>query len=397
MKKYSSIRLEITSHCNLECKYCHNSEYSNRTDDLTTNEILNLIRNLKKIFPINKILLTGGEPLLNPDIFIIISEISKLGIKADMVTNGTFLTDENIKKLEEVGLKRIRISIDEVSEKSKIRLKTNPIKIWDIAEKIAKTTKIEVCIHTVCTHLNISQLFDVYLKTLEIGAKRWRVFEVGYQGGTITNKEKFNFDIYYDQLIEYTKQILKHYIFNDLSERLDIEINNIFRTVMLEYKCKGEQIKIDEVLDIRKRLSPCDYVTEHQLSIRSNGIGTLCQYFHNAIFDFKKYDFNIENVLNNKNDVVEEQLIMQDLEYCFNCKYCLVCNSGCRSRASFLTGDIKFPDPVACYIVRRIHDELIPLLPFDTQNVYNSFINLKGLEPKFNRNDLINILRNKGY
>ena len=36
MRNYSSIRLEVTSQCNLKCEYCHNSEYSNRKDDMTT-------------------------------------------------------------------------------------------------------------------------------------------------------------------------------------------------------------------------------------------------------------------------------------------------------------------------------------------------------------------------
>ena len=56
MRKYSSIRLEVTSHCNLQCEYCHNSEYSNRNDDMSTEEILKLIRNLKQQYPINKII-----------------------------------------------------------------------------------------------------------------------------------------------------------------------------------------------------------------------------------------------------------------------------------------------------------------------------------------------------
>ena len=100
MRNYSSIRLEVTSQCNLKCEYCHNSEYSNRKDDMTTEEILQLIRNIKQRYPINKILLTGGEPLVNKDICRIIEQISKLGIKADLVSNGTLLTADLVRKLE---------------------------------------------------------------------------------------------------------------------------------------------------------------------------------------------------------------------------------------------------------------------------------------------------------
>lgn len=397
MKEYSSIRLEVTSHCNLKCQYCHNSKYSNRKDDMTTDEILLLIRNVKRQYPINKILLTGGEPLVNNDIFKIIEQVSALGIKADMVTNATLLTEEVIKKLEKSGLKRIRISIDEIGEKSSLRSTENPNEIWNIAKIISSISNIEVCIHTVCSPANVKDLFGVYLKTLQIGAKRWRVFDLGYQGGITENKSEFSFDTYYDSLIESTKKILNHYLANGLKETLDIEINNIFRTIMLGMKYEEGKIDISKALELRLANSPCDYVRDHQLSIRSNGVATLCQYFHNTIFDFKRNNFDIKETILRQNSVIENEVLMQELEHCSNCKYCLVCNSGCRSRAIFLTGNIKDADPGACYLLPRIHKEIIPLLPEETQKVYNSFINLNALEPKYKRIDLIRALKEKGY
>ena len=155
MGNYSSVRLEVTSKCNLKCEYCHNSEYSNRKDDMTTEELLRLIRNIKQQYPINKILLTGGEPLANKDICKIIEQISELGIKADLVSNGTLLTEEMIRKLETSGLKRIRLSIDELGEVSGLRSTANPNKIWNIARMITEISNIEVCIHTVCSPTNV--------------------------------------------------------------------------------------------------------------------------------------------------------------------------------------------------------------------------------------------------
>ena len=397
MREYSSIRLEVTSHCNLRCEYCHNSEYSNRTDDMSTEQILQLIRSIKQKYPINKILLTGGEPLVNKDICVILKQISDLGIKADMVTNATLLTEDTVKALESAGLKRIRLSVDEVGETSSLRSTANPNAIWDIARMIRRISNIEVCIHTVCSPSNVQNLFDVYLKTLEVGAKRWRVFDLGYQGGITEHKEKFSFDTYYDYLIESTKKILSHYLKNSLQNILDIEINNIFRTMMLSMKYEEGKVDIQKALDARLISSPCDYVADHQLSIRSNGVATLCQYFHNTIFDFSKNNFDAEKTILHQKQVVENELLMQELEHCSKCKYCLVCNSGCRARADFLTGDIKDSDPGACYLLPRIHKEIIPLLPHETQKVYNSFINPNGIEPKYNREDLIRFLQRKGY
>lgn len=396
-RNYSSIRLEITSHCNLKCEYCHNSEYSNRKDDMSTQEIKQLICNLKERYPINKILLTGGEPLVNKDICEIISLITSLGIKTDMVTNGTLLTNELVKKLEKSGLKRIRFSIDETGDVSELRDISNPKELWKKAEMTSKESDIEVCIHTVCSPNNVNNLYDVYLKTLEVGAKRWRVFDLGYQGGITENKNKFSFDSYYDSLIKSTKKILSHYLKNKLYNVLDIEINNIFRTIMLNVRYEDAVTDIETALAAREMLSPCDYVADHQITVRSNGIATLCQYFHNAIFDFKGNGLNVEKALSHRKDVIENKLLMQDLKHCSKCKYCLFCNSGCRSRAQFLTGDITDADPGACYLLPRVHKEIIPLLPEETQKVYESFINNNGIDPKYTEVELKKFLQEKGY
>ena len=396
-KKYSSIRLEVTSHCNMKCEYCHNSKYNNGKDDMTTQEIMQLILDLKERYPINKILLTGGEPLVNKDVCQIISLITRLGIKPDMVTNGTLLTRELVNKLEESGLKRIRLSIDEIGGVSKLRDTTNPNELWKKAEMISNESNIEVCIHTVCSPDNVDNLYDVYLKTLEVGARRWRVFDLGYQGGITENKNKFSFDSYYDSLIESTKRILSHYLKNGLQDVLDIEINNIFRTIILNMRYEDAVTDIETALADRAKLSPCDYVADHQLSVRSNGVATLCQYFHNTIFDFKENGFNVEDTISHKKNVIENELLMEDLEHCSKCKYCLVCNGGCRSRAQFMTGDVTDADPGACYLLPRVHKEIIPLLPKKIQTVYNSFINDNGLIPKYEVAELKKFLQEKGY
>ena len=167
---------------------------------------------------------------------------------------------------------------------------------------------------------------------------------------------------------------------------------------MLDMKeTKMNQATLEDLLIKRGESSPCDYVADHQLSIRSNGIATLCQYFHNKIYDFKKFDFDVNKAVEAENYVLENQLLMKDLPYCSKCKYCLVCNSGCRSRALFFTGDIRDADPCACYIVSRLHKEIINILPNNARNVYYSFINPKGIEPKYNAQNLNTFLKERGY
>ena len=397
-RDYMSIRLEVTSHCNLKCDYCHNAQYSNKKDDLTTAEILMLIRNLKERYDIKKVLLTGGEPLTKTDICTIIYEISRMGIKADMVTNGTLITGEKLKDLETAGLKRIRISIDEVDTRTDVRGDSNPNELWEKARMVVEKTNIELCVHTVCSPYNVKNLFDVYKKVLEIGAARWRVFDLGFQGDFVDKKQKFNLESYYHDLIQSTRKILQDYLANNRKDVLEMEINNIFRTAFLDMR-EEDYVGFDLTKELNSRLdfSPCDYIASHQLSIRSNGIATLCQYFHNPIFDYKQAGLDVSKALENRIPFEEDEITMGDLQYCSKCKYCMVCNSGCRSRALFLTGDIHDADPGACYLHQLVHRKIMSMLPNYVQNIYEGYINPNGLEPKYNTEDFKRFLKEKGY
>lgn len=390
MREYTSLRLEITSNCNLNCEYCHNKEYNNRPqEDMTFDQIKKLIYNLKKKYSINKILLTGGEPLTNKNVLDIVRFISKLGIKTDMATNGVLLTNNLAKELDTAGLKRIRISIDEDSE---------PYELWEKAKMVSMMTKnIEVCIHTVCTPKNINGLYKVYQKVLKCGAKRWRVFDLGFQGGVINGNYKFDLSKYYEDYIMNSKTILEDYVSSHQDKQLDIEINNIFRTTYLkmEYDPK-KQPNVEELLIKRSKTSPCDYVTNHQLTIRSDGKATLCQYYHNPIYDYTAHLFDIEESINHENVCLENIITINNILPCVGCKYLLLCNSGCRAKAQFLTGSIFDADPIACYLQPMIEKQILPVLTENYKSIFNSYIYSNGHNPKYQKNDLQRLLKDKG-
>ena len=393
---YSSIRLEITSKCNLNCSYCHNKYYNNQVNDMNYDEIIRLVDNIRKKYNIRKILLTGGEPTINLNVYDLIREFSDRDIKVDMVTNGTLLNRKSIKLMEEAGLKRIRISIDEVGDITYNRDNLIPRILWKKAELVKQNSNIQLCIHTVCSPSNVDSLFDIYKKVLEIGARRWRVFDMGFQGGVCDNKERFNFNDYYMRLIESTNKIIDHYLENNLKDVLDIEINNIFKTGFLDLNPE-ESFDFKNVYDKKINKSPCSYVTEHQITIRSNGQATLCQYFHNPIFDFKKYDYDALTAISNKNICDENEITIKDLSYCSKCKYVLNCSSGCRASASYLTDDLLDADPKACYLHPLVYKYVIRRLPDNVAKTYEQYLNKNGLDPKYTKKDLDDILVKKGF
>ncbi|MFM8392930.1 MAG: radical SAM protein [Acidobacteriota bacterium] len=98
--------------CNLACGYCN--EYDKVSDPVPLETVKKRLDRLAS-FGTTAITISGGEPLLHPGIFEIISHIRAHGMIAGLISNGYYMTRENIAKLNEAGLEYLQISIDNVT------------------------------------------------------------------------------------------------------------------------------------------------------------------------------------------------------------------------------------------------------------------------------------------
>ena len=106
--------------CNLSCTYCN--EYDNFSKPVAIDVMYQRLDQLARLGT-TIITISGGEPLLHPDLDLIVARIRKHGMIAGMITNGYLLTAERIERLNRAGLDHLQISIDnvmpdEVSKKS---------------------------------------------------------------------------------------------------------------------------------------------------------------------------------------------------------------------------------------------------------------------------------------
>ena len=97
--------------CNLACTYCN--EYDDFSKPVPTEEMFARINRLGAMGT-SIITISGGEPLLHPDLDAIIARIRKNGIMAGMITNGYLLVADRIEKLNRAGLEYLQISVDNV-------------------------------------------------------------------------------------------------------------------------------------------------------------------------------------------------------------------------------------------------------------------------------------------
>jgi cyclic pyranopterin phosphate synthase len=113
-RQINYLRVSITDHCNLNCVYCSDKPFLRlpRSEVLTYEEIYRVI-GIAATMGISKVRLTGGEPLLRPDLTNLIHMISEIpGIDDIAVTTNGTLLSTYATELKAAGLHRVNISLD---------------------------------------------------------------------------------------------------------------------------------------------------------------------------------------------------------------------------------------------------------------------------------------------
>ena len=130
--------------CNLSCAYCN--EYDDVSKPVSVETMYGRIDRLAELGT-TIVTISGGEPLLHPELDLIIERIRNNGMIAGMITNGYLLTAERIHRLNHAGLDHLQISIDNV-------------KPDDISKKSLKVLdkKLELLSRHAVFHVNINSV-----------------------------------------------------------------------------------------------------------------------------------------------------------------------------------------------------------------------------------------------
>ncbi|WP_426484473.1 GTP 3',8-cyclase MoaA [Flavobacterium sp. 2] len=112
-RKHNYLRISLLEKCNLRCTYCMPADgiaLSPKASLMTADEIFSIAQTFVKN-GVDKIRLTGGEPLLRKDFPEIVSKLSDLNISLSITTNG-ILIDRHIDVLKQFKVKKINLSLD---------------------------------------------------------------------------------------------------------------------------------------------------------------------------------------------------------------------------------------------------------------------------------------------
>lgn len=341
----SELRLvawELTRNCNLNCIHCRaaadKGPHEGELDTQACFDVLDEIRIVGK----SVVILTGGEPLLRPDIFDIARYGNAKGLRMVMATNGTLITEENAKEMVASGIQRVSVSLDGVSAQTHDRFRKVEGAFDGALQGIAwiKKAGLDFQINTTITQQNFAELPRIQDMAVELGAVAHHIFLLVPTGrgkyildGEISAQQyEETLNWFYDQREKVPLQLkatcAPHY-YRILRERARQEGTKVtFKTHGLDAVTRGCLGGTGFCfISNTGGVQPCGYLNIHCGNVVETPFSEIWRdsEVFKALRDFKQ--------LKGK---------------CGQCEYKRVCG-GCRARAYEATGDYLAEEPMCSY------------------------------------------------
>ncbi len=172
------IAWEVTRFCLLACKHCRaEARPTAYAGELASQECFKLLDNIAS-FAKPIIILTGGEPMLRPDIYDIAAYGCRLGLPVVMAPCGVLINDETAARIVQSGIRRISISLDGATAESHDSFR-GVIGAFDACLRgiqVAKRAGLEFQINTTVGRYNVAELPAIRDLAVDLGASLFNPF-----------------------------------------------------------------------------------------------------------------------------------------------------------------------------------------------------------------------------
>jgi len=336
-RKYSPrlIAWEVTRSCMLACKHCRAAARQEPYEgELSTDECFSLLDNIAS-FAKPIIILTGGEPMLRPDIYDIAAHSTALGLRTVMAPCGALIDDESAVKIRESGITHISISIDGATPESHDAFRGVPGAFAGSMKGLeaAKRAGLQFQINTTITQHNLDELPQILDLAVELGAGVFNPFLLVPTG---RGKDLADQEI---SAAEYEKTLRW---FATQQDRDDIAIRvtcapHYQRILRQEGVHKGGPHVVKGCMG-----------GQSFAFISHRGIVQICGFLETPCGDVRAEGLDFRKIWDNSEVFARMRDIRGYHGRCGRCEYGKVCG-GCRARAFAITGDYLNEEPFCLY------------------------------------------------
>jgi heme b synthase len=344
------IAWETTRRCNLKCVHCRSSSELevHGHPDFSLEQASHIIDDIAA-YASPVMVLSGGEPLLRPDIFEIASYGSGKGLRMCLATNGTLVNQDVCRQIKGTDIKMVSLSLDGAQAKTHDDFRNQPGAFEGTLQAIELFNKHDIpfLVNSSFTTRNKDEVPHIFELVKKLGATAWYMFMIVPTGRGEDVMDELIPEKLYNEILEWHYEV----------EKQETEIlmrptcaPHYYRIVRQKAKEEGETFKRRNLkfstggskgclagqliclIDVDGEVLPCSYFPKsagniHQVPFKK--IWEESELFLN-LRDFKSYGDN-----------------------CGRCEYVNVCG-GCRARAYAMTGDYLSQEPFCSYVPRQL-------------------------------------------
>jgi len=341
--------------CNLTCKHCYSiSADKDFPGELSTDQVFTTMDDLKQ-FKVPVLILSGGEPLLRPDIFDISRRAKEMGFYVGLSTNGTMITKDNIKQIAQVGYDYVGISIDGMEKTHDMfRRRQGAFKESMQGIDLCKENDIKVGMRFTLTQDTVPELPDILNLMDERDIDKFYLSHLNYAGRGNKNRK----DDVFHKITRNAMDLLFDTCWDHIQKGNDREFvtgNNDADGVFLMQWAKQNipDIYMQKEEELRTRLENWG---GNASGVNISNIDNLGNVHPDTFW----WDYNLGNVKErafseiwqDTSDPLMAGFKQQERPLkgrCAECKHRKICGGNTRVRAYSLTGDPWEEDP-ACYL-----------------------------------------------
>jgi radical SAM protein with 4Fe4S-binding SPASM domain len=330
-----SITMEVTSACNLSCVMCSTDSGTPGDDDLTLEDIVPFVEQVKKYKP-TPFAISGGEPLIKKDIVLyMVEQLTPIKeIAVSIFTNGTLITRDYAQQLRDAGLTIARVSLDG---------------------------------HTAEVHDAIRGK-GAFKKSVE-GIKNLK--ELGIHVNTVSVFSKMNIR-YHQHIRDFVREIA------DSNDYVSVypwgrspEDLNLTTEESLNFRISS--LETDKIVTNVSPRTRCN--VGETIYIKANGDIFPC-------FLLRFPEFKVGNIKENdladiyETDIIQELLnvTVKDIEGCRDCYIRYFCGGACRAHAYRCSGSVYTPDTFDCERTRVMVQKILENGEENTQRLMQELV-----------------------
>jgi AdoMet-dependent heme synthase len=345
------IAWEITRRCNLRCVHCRSSsELSSAAGGFDTAAALKFLDELAA-YAKPVMVLSGGEPLLRPDLWDIAKHGTGLGLRMCIATNGLLVDDAACEAMKASGIRMVSLSLDGATARTHDDFRQAP-GAFDATVRASQRLRahgIPFLVNSSFTKRNQDEVPKVYALAKELGAKAWYMFMIvpTGRGADIMNELVSTED--YDKLLDW------HYETEKEEPELLMRPTcapHYYRVVLQKNKARAKEDRLERrsltfstgggkgciaaqticLIDCFGNVQPCSYMATSAGNVREQPFQKIWEEspLFQELRDFEKYQGR-----------------------CGACEYLNVCG-GCRARAEAVHGDRLAEEPFCDYVPLRM-------------------------------------------